>query len=58
MPELIPKLAKMYRLRRHPIVEELVAAQGLIFPRDPRELMGDFCPEEESIEDFLAAMRE
>jgi hypothetical protein len=33
----------------------LIAAQGLIFPRD---LPGNFWPGEKSIEDFLAAMRE
>jgi hypothetical protein len=30
----------------HPTVDELVAAQGLVFPRDPLELLGDFWPEE------------
>jgi len=31
---------------------------GLTFPRDPKDLLGSFWPEEESIDDFLAAMRE
>jgi hypothetical protein len=35
----------------------LAAAQGLTFPRDPTDLLGDFWPEEESIDDFLAEMR-
>jgi len=35
----------------------LVAAQGLTFPRDPKDLLGNFWPEEESIDDFLAEMR-
>ena len=39
------------------IQEELVAAQGPTFPRDPRDLLGNFWPEEESIDDFLAEMR-
>jgi hypothetical protein len=42
----------------HPTIDELVAAQGVVFPRDPSELLGDFWPEEESIDDFLSAMRE
>ena len=37
---------------------ELIAAQGLTFPRDPKDLLGNFWPEEESIDDFLSAMRE
>jgi len=36
------------------MIDELVAEQGVIFPRDPRELLGDFWPEDESIDDFLA----
>lgn len=42
----------------HPSGEELIAAQALRFPRDPKDLLGNFWPEEESIDDFLAAMRE
>ena len=42
----------------HPTIDELAAEQGVVFPRDPRELLGDFWPEEESIEDFLRARRE
>lgn len=36
----------------------MIAAQALRFPRDPKDLLGNFWPEEESIDDFLAAMRE
>jgi hypothetical protein len=39
-------------------VAELVAAQGLTFPRDPKDLLGDFWPEDESVDDFLAAMHQ
>jgi len=39
----------------HPAIEELIAGQPVVFPRD---LLGDFWPEEESIDDFIAAMRE
>jgi hypothetical protein len=42
----------------HPTIEELIAEQDIGFPRDPRELLGDFWPEEEAIDDFLSAMRE
>ena len=30
-----------------------MAEQNLTFPRDPRDLIGDFWPPEESIEDFF-----
>src|SRR5579863_2941248 len=36
----------------HPTIDELVADQKLAFPRDPHDL-GNFWPEEESIDDFL-----
>ena len=39
-------------------MEELLRAQGLTFPRDPQDLIGDFWPEEESIDDFLNALDE
>jgi hypothetical protein len=49
-------LTEAYTRRGHPTVDELVAAQGLTFPRDPAGLLGNFWPEEESIDDFLAAL--
>ena len=42
----------------HPTVDELAAEQHVMFPREPRELLADFWPADESIDDFLAAMRE
>jgi len=54
MEELIRK----YSRRGHPTVDELIAAQGLSFPRDPNDLLGNFWPEEESRDDFLTALRE
>lgn len=42
----------------HPSADELIVAQGLTFPSDPAVLLGDFWPEEESIDDFLAVVRE
>ena len=51
-------LAEQYIRGGHPTVEELAAKQQLTFPRDPRELLGNFWPEEESINDFLSAVRE
>ena len=50
--------AQKYISQGHPTVDELVAEQGVEFPRDPRDLLGNFWPEEESIDDFLSAMRE
>jgi hypothetical protein len=58
MPESMEDLAHKYAGRGHPTVEDLAAAQGLSFPRDPVELLGDFWPEEESIDEFLRALRE
>jgi hypothetical protein len=58
MPESMEGLAQKYSRRGHPTLEELASAQGVSFPRDPRELIGDFWPEEESIDDFLRALRE
>jgi len=51
-------LAEKYVREGHPTIEELLAAQKLVFPRDPHDLIGDFWPEEESIDDFPAAMRD
>lgn len=42
----------------HPSIADLKRAKGTIPTSDPRELIGDFWPEDESIDDFLAALRE
>ncbi len=47
-----------YARSGHPSIDELVAEQGTRFPADPADLLGDFWPEEESIEDFLNALHE
>jgi hypothetical protein len=57
MKGAMAELAHKYSRKGHPSAEELIAAQGLTFPRDPKDLLGDFWPEEESVEDFLAEMR-
>jgi len=44
--------------RGHPSIEEMAAAQGVITPRDPRDFLGDFWPENESVDEFIAAVRE
>jgi hypothetical protein len=51
-------LAEKYVSEGHPTIEELIAEQRVVFPRDPRDLLGHFWPEDESIDDFLHAMRE
>jgi hypothetical protein len=51
-------LSEKYVRAGHPTVDELIADQRVAFPRDPNELLGDFWPEEEHIDDFLAALRE
>jgi hypothetical protein len=50
--------AEKYINAGHPTIDELIAEQGVVFPRDPRDLLGDFWPEAESIDDFLSALRE
>ena len=52
------RVAEKYARTGHPSIEELVAEQGTRFPADPADLLGDFWPEEESIEDFLKALHE
>jgi hypothetical protein len=51
-------LTEKYTREGHPTVDELIADQGVAFPRDPNELLGDFWPQDESINDFLAALHE
>ena len=51
-------VAERYVREGHPTINELVAEQHLTFPRDPYDLLGDFWPDEESVDEFLAAMRE
>jgi hypothetical protein len=58
MPKSMDELAQKYTRWGHPSTEELITAQGLTFPRDPNDLLGNFWPEEESIDDFLSALRE
>jgi hypothetical protein len=51
-------IGEKYTREGHPTIEELIAQQSVEFPRDPTVLLGDFWPEDESIDDFLSAMRE
>jgi hypothetical protein len=57
-PDRGKRVAERYARTGHPSIEELVAEQGTRFPTDPVDLLGDFWPEEESIEDFLRALHE
>lgn len=50
--------ADKYVRQGHPTIDELIVEQGAVFPRDPRDLLGYFWPEEESVDDFLTALRE
>ena len=50
--------AEKYVHQGHPSVEELMSEQGVVFPRDPRDLLGDFWPDGEPIDEFLAVLRE
>jgi hypothetical protein len=58
MQHAMDELVQRYARRGHPTTEELIAAQELTFPRDPLDLLGSFWPEDESIDDFLSALRE
>jgi hypothetical protein len=51
-------MADKYIRDGHPTIDELIVEQGVVFPRDPRDLLGHFWPQEESVDEFLAAMRE
>jgi hypothetical protein len=51
-------LAARYSRQGHPSIEELQAEQGTKPVKDATELLGDFWPEEESIEDFLKFLHE
>ncbi len=51
-------IEEKYESAGRPSIEELKQAQGAIPTSDPRELLGDFWPEDENIDDFLAAQRE
>jgi hypothetical protein len=57
-PDAQEHVAQEYARSGHPSIEELVAEQGTKFRDDPADLLGDFWPEEESIDDFLKALHE
>ena len=57
-PDTGHSLADRHARAGHPSIQKLVAEQGTKFPADPAELLGDFWPEEDSIEDFLQALHE
>jgi hypothetical protein len=57
-PDRGSSAADRYARSGHPSIQELVAEQGTKFPVDPAELLGDFWPEDEPIEDFLRAFHE
>jgi hypothetical protein len=41
----LDEIAQKYVPQGYPTTAELIAAQGLNFPRDPHDLIGDFWPE-------------
>ncbi|HBY62472.1 MAG TPA: hypothetical protein DEH78_21830 [Solibacterales bacterium] len=41
-----------------PTLDELIAQQGKVPISDPTVLLGDFWPEDEPVEEFLAALHE
>jgi hypothetical protein len=47
-----------YNFYASPTVDELIAQQGKGPLSDPKILLGDFWPEEEPIEEFLAALHD
>jgi hypothetical protein len=57
-PDTNEPVAEKHARAGHPSIEELIAEQGTKFRMDPAELLGDFWPENEPIEDFLKALHE
>jgi hypothetical protein len=53
-----PSMAVPYAASGHPSIEQLVAEQGTGPITDVSMLHGSFWPEEESVEDFVATIRE
>ena len=51
-------LDQKYAASGHPSIEELKQAPGAGPTSDRRQLLGDFWPEDEDIDDFLAAVRD
>jgi hypothetical protein len=51
-------LVEKYAREGHPSIDELVSEQGTVLTADPCDLLGDFWPEDESIEDFLVMLHE
>ena len=47
-----------FNFEANPTVDELIAQQGKGLITDPTILLGDFWPEDEPIEEFLAALRQ
>lgn len=57
-PEVVEQsIEQKYGRSGHPSIEELKLAQGTIPTSNPRELLGDFWPESENIDEFLATVR-
>ena len=50
--------SQRYLRKGHPSIEELMLEQGVKPVSDVRELLGDFWPEDESVDDFTAAVRD
>jgi hypothetical protein len=56
-PENRPKTVP-YASSGHPSIEQLMAEQGTGPITDVSQLHGDFWPEEETVEEFVATVRE
>jgi hypothetical protein len=57
-PETEAESAEDFRKRAHARIWELARRQGVKPIRNMAELQGDFWPEEESVDEFLAWVRE
>ena len=51
-------LAEKYMHEGHPTIDELIAEQQIVFPRDPEDLLGETWPEDQPTDDFLRELRE
>jgi hypothetical protein len=57
-PETEAKSAEDFRKRAHARLWELARQQGVEPIRNIKDLQGDFWPEDESVDDFLAWVKE
>lgn len=56
-PHRLQPASLRYLRSGHPSIDELMSEQNVAPVSDPRHLLGDFWPENESVDDFISAVR-